>query len=89
MKNLRDNRELYDYLCSLSKELKQRGADTLVTVVARAVGNAGCISTEFLGESLIALRQVLKDGHNVLNEEERADLSDVLRQLDHALDSRR
>ena len=46
------------------------------------------MSTEFLGESRIALRRVLKEEDGVLTLQEREDLLDVLRQLDSALDNR-
>jgi LPS O-antigen subunit length determinant protein (WzzB/FepE family) len=88
MKSLRDNRELYDYLLSLTSVLRQRGREVLSERVAFASAQASGLSTEFLGESRIALRQVWKEEDHVLTEEERAELSDVLRQLDEALDRR-
>lgn len=89
MKYLRDNRELYEYLLLLSVALKKYGADELSELVENASHQiVSAISTEFLGESRIALRQVLKDGNQILSEQERADLLDVLSQLGKALEGR-
>jgi len=88
MKTLSGNRELYDYLFSLSAELKQRGATALSEAVAFASAQGSSSSTEFLGESRIALRQVLQEEKGALTDEQRAELSDVLKQLDAALDGR-
>jgi hypothetical protein len=46
------------------------------------------MSTEFLGQSRIALRRVLEQGKDVLTEQERNDLMDVLKQLNAAFDKR-
>jgi hypothetical protein len=88
MKALSSNRELYDYLLFLSSELKQRGSTALSEAVAFAIGNAASFSTEFLGESRIALKRVLSQENGILTGQERADLCNVLGQLDKALDRR-
>jgi len=88
MKTLHSNQELYDYMLSLMSTLKKRGADVLSETVDFARNQASGLSTEFLGESRIALRRVANQEGNVLTEEERTDLLDVLRQLDEALDKR-
>ena len=89
MKSLSSNRELYEYLLFLAAELKKRKFDELSEAVAFASRQAaGNMSAEFLGESRIALRRVLKEEDGVLTVQERADLSDVLRQLDEAFDKR-
>lgn len=85
MKALSSNKDLYDYLLLLSSELKQRGETTLSEAVLFAAGQASSLSTEFLGESRIALRQVSNEENGVLTKQERADLSSVLKQLDEAL----
>lgn len=80
-----NNRELYEYLVFLASELKSRGSETLSRDVAGASRTASTIpATEFLGESRIALKRVLAEENGILNQAERADLQDVLRQLDEA-----
>ena len=89
MKTLAGNRESYDYLLALASVLKQRGAVSLSEAVAFASRHvASMFSTEFLGESRIALRRVAAEENGVLTPEERSDLLDVLKQLDQALDKR-
>lgn len=89
MKPFSNNRELYEYLLFLSTELQKRKFEELSEAVAFASRQAASnISTEFLGESRIALRRVLKEEDGILTVQERADLSDVLKQLDEALDRR-
>jgi len=75
---------LYDYLLRMASTLKQRGANKLCEAVAFAIGHASSLSTEFLGESRIALRRVLDEEHGILTGQERRELLDVLKQLDHA-----
>jgi hypothetical protein len=88
MKPLANNRELYEYLLHLTAELKNRKLEELSEAVAFASRHAGGMSTEFLGESRIALRRVLNEQDGVLPPQGSADISDVLRQLDEALDRR-
>lgn len=85
MKPLANNRELYDYLLSLASQLRQGGATSLVNGIERAAGNAASLVTEFLGESRIALRQVLAEERDILTEQQRMEVADVLGQLDAAL----
>lgn len=89
MKTLSGFKALYDYLIVLASELQQRGAAELGEAVdhARRCSASG-ISTEFLGESRIALRRVLNEENGALTAQERTDLLDVLKQLDEALDGR-
>ena len=58
MKVLSDNKDLYEYWLFLSLIFKQRGAEELDKIVERAIGNAASLSTEFLGESRIALTHI-------------------------------
>lgn len=88
MKALASNRELYEFLEWLASQLKQRGAMELGDEVARASRCASGLSTEFLGEARIALRTVESRAGGVMGSTERADLRDVLTQLDTALDKR-
>jgi hypothetical protein len=90
MKHLANNRELYDYLLFLAAELRKRKFDELSDAVIFASRLAATIpSTEYLGESRIALRRVLKEEDGVLTIQERRDLSDVIQQLDDAFEVRR
>lgn len=83
-----NNRQLYDYLLALGLILKGRRADELSRIVIAASRHAAGMSTEFLGEAPIALRQVEQNDSGVLSEEERAALLDALEQLNSALDKR-
>ena len=47
---------------------------------------SACISTEFLGECRIAIREVLSREKGALTDDERGDLIDILKQLDKGLD---
>ncbi len=85
---LHNNRELYEYLGRLAGALDSAGQHDLEQVVTTAMGNASSLSTEFLGESRLALRRVLSDGGSALTSQERTDLVDVLAQLDQALERR-
>jgi hypothetical protein len=88
MKKFANNQELSEYLVSLSSDLKGRGAEQLSKVVDFARGQAVGMSTEFLGESRVALRRVLEEENGILKDQERDKLLDALRQLDEALDRR-
>lgn len=85
MKALSNNRELYGYLVLLVDKLKDRGFLELSETVRLASRHAASnMSTEFLGESRIALRQLSQHEGNALTEQEHSDLLDVLKQLDEA-----
>lgn len=88
MRPLSSNRDLYDYLLFLASEFKSRQLQQLSDVVTLASRHAPGMSTEFLGESRIALRRVLNEEKGALTPQERIDISDVLGQLDKALDRR-
>jgi hypothetical protein len=88
MKVFSSNRDLYDYLLALQARLGSGGANALRDVVGIAIGNASSMGTEFLGESRIALRQVWKEERGILSDQERRDLSDVLKQLDAVMGGR-
>jgi hypothetical protein len=85
MIHLRSNQELYDYLVCVWRELKTRGATELAEAVAFAIGNAAGLSTEFLGESRIALQRLALEGKELLSADEIADLEEILTQLAAAL----
>jgi hypothetical protein len=86
---LSSNRQRYDYMMSLSEELRSKGAHELSEVVSEASMHVNAFpATEFLGESRIALRRVALDGKGLLQDSEHADLSDILEQLNAAFDRR-
>ena len=86
---LSNNAQLYEYLVSLSAELKREGADELSDLVTKASRTAGGIPiTEFLGESRIALRRVSAEENGILSNQEHAELLEVLSQLDATFDRR-
>lgn len=85
---LSSNQQLYEYLFFLISELKNAGDDMLAQTVAVAAAQASSTSTEFLGESRIALRQVLSQENGVLTQEGREDLMSVIDQISQALDHR-
>jgi len=87
---LSSNRAFYEYVVLLESQLRSRGSEALSKDVAAAGRTANTIpATEFLGESRIALRRVLAEENGILSQAERAELQDVLGQLDVALDGRR
>jgi hypothetical protein len=88
IKCLSSNRNLYDYLQFLSLKLEQRGATSLYEAITFACAQASSSSTEFIGESRIALRRVLNEEKGVLTDQERTDLLGILKQIDKALDER-
>ena len=90
MKGLNDNAELYEYLRLLSTRLEELGAKELAECVMHASKTSACnVSTEFLGESRIALVRVMKEEGGVLTGQERDEVRDVLRRLDQVFERRR
>ncbi len=89
VKKLANNKELYDYLVALSALLQARGADSLAANVLAASRQSAALSTEFLGESRIALRKVTDADEVLLSDAERAEITDILTQLSDALDNRK
>jgi len=89
VKALSNNRELCEYLVLLADKLKDRGfLELSETVRLASRHSASNMSTEFLGESRIALRLLLQGEGNALTEQEHSELLDVLEQLDEALHRR-
>ena len=72
---LSSNRDLYEYLVALESQLRSRGWEHLSENVAAAARTANAIpTTEFLGESRIALRRVLAEENGILSRIESAEL---------------
>lgn len=89
MKHLASNSELLSYLQALSKIFEERRAEELSEAVNHVGRMSLFMSTEFLGESRIVLKKVLKKGRSVLTREKRDDVKEVLAQIDWAFDRKR
>jgi len=75
------------YLSRLARRLEANTSDELAEQVRLARRHVS-MSTESLGEARIALRIVAAAEPPCLTEQEREELTSVLRQLDAALDDR-
>ena len=82
-RELASNRELYDYLVALRDKLADRGAFELSAKIDRASKHIAGMSTEFLGESMLALRAVHEQGH-MLEVNERDELIKVIDQVERS-----
>jgi hypothetical protein len=85
MTKLNSNTDLYNYLLSLSNLLADRGSPQLAESVRFAARQSTGLSTEFLGESRIALKAVLDKEKGILGLAERDELIGVVSQIDFAL----
>jgi len=79
------NQELYDYLLRLADVLVERGSHVLARRVRGAAQQASGMSTEFLGESRLALEQTLAAEAGALNPQDRKYLVAAIDQLDQTL----
>jgi hypothetical protein len=86
---LADNRAWYDHLVTLAAHLREHGANAMADSVSSAPRQAAGLSTEFPGESRLALRKLRDSSLITLSDKDRADLTDVLAQLDVALYGKR
>ena len=85
MKPFSNNQEFYDYLILLISRLHRRGFHDLAKPLEFAASQASSNSTEFLGESRIALRQLLDESPvHALTEAELNEVQYALSQLDTA-----
>jgi hypothetical protein len=87
MKAFASNRELYEYMRRLASTLQSRGAAVLAARVISASNTAIGLSTEFLGESRLALKEVIESTVCPLSQPERNDLLGAISQLDLALNN--
>ena len=85
MKKLSSNTDLYNYLLALGDLLAGRGVPQLAETVRFAARQGTGLSTEFLGESGIALRRVLDAEGGALEMHERDELRGVISQVETAL----
>jgi hypothetical protein len=88
MKRLNSNGELYEYLLGLARELKSLRLEELSEAVTSVSCQAWGMSTEFLGESRIALQRVLDEENGALSRQQRSEVSDVLAHIQRAFDRR-
>jgi hypothetical protein len=86
---LANNQALHDYLVGLAATLQERGAESMAEDIAAAARQAAGLSTEFLGESRIALEKLLSSNQLRLSDAVRTEIADVLKQLDVALGRKR
>jgi hypothetical protein len=82
MPKLQNNTELYQYLLALADRLEGTSAAPLATHLQFAAGQATGLSTEFLGESLIALKKVLDGENGVLKNSDREELRSLISQIE-------
>jgi len=80
------NEDLYQYLLYLISILNERDRRDLSEKIKFASAQAASSATEFLGESRIALKEVLLNASSVLNEKEKIDLASALAQIGNALE---
>jgi len=85
VKKLSSNTDLYNYLLHLADLLADSGSPALAESVRFAARQATGLSTEFLGESRIALRRVLDTEGGALQTPERAELEGVISQVETSL----
>jgi hypothetical protein len=85
MRKLENNTDLYEYLRSLADLLKGGSAAPLVEYLDAAARQATSLSTEFLGESQIALKKVLDTENGALTNTEREELRSVIKQIEFAV----
>jgi hypothetical protein len=85
MKKLTSNTDLYEYLLSLGNLLSDRRAPQLAESVRFAARQSTGLSTEFLGESGIALRGVLSTENGILRRDEREELQGIIGEIEFAL----
>jgi hypothetical protein len=84
-KKLTSNTDLHAYLLSLKDLLAGRGSQELAESIGFAAKQGAGLGTEFLGESLIALRTVLDKECGVLRCHEKEELLAVISQVEFAL----
>lgn len=82
------NEDLYKYLLYLISILNERGRGDLGEKIDFARKQAASSATEFLGESRIALKEVLQKSEKSLNEQEKDDLASAIVQISDALGRR-
>jgi len=67
---------------ALREALAASGRVSLAEDVTHALLSAASLSTEFLGESRVTLKKILRESSDQLTSDERARMWDVVKQLD-------
>lgn len=88
MKTLNSNEELYGFMLELASKLKLRGHDASAARLISASNTASGLSSEFLGECMLALKE-LRGSNGLLLDSEVRDVVDVIDQLQKALNRER
>jgi hypothetical protein len=86
---LKTDVELYTYLVRLATSLRSRGAPRPALMLDDARAYAAASSLEFLGESRIALRQLLTQHRELLVDLEQREVEEVVAQIERAVVLRR
>jgi hypothetical protein len=85
---LASNAELHRYLLQTAELLTLLGRAEQADKVRRAAAQGAGLGTEFLGESKIALLDVLRTSGNVMDVADRNRVAAVIEQLEKALNRR-
>ncbi|HWF63988.1 MAG TPA: hypothetical protein VN685_05195 [Rhizomicrobium sp.] len=85
MTRLSNNGDLYRYILRLEEDLRNKGAERLADDLQFAAGQNAGLSTEFLGECLIALRKVEKFSGDMLKDDDRSELTSAIKQVEFVL----
>jgi hypothetical protein len=81
---LKTDVELYTYLVQLATNLRGRGAARPARLLEEARAYAAASSIEFLGESRIALQQLLTQHRELLVDAERREIEEVVAQIERS-----
>ena len=82
---LASNTELHAYLLQTAEALTRLGQNEAAKKVRSAADQGTGLSTEFLGESRIALADALRSASSAMSPADRHRLTAVISQLDRAL----
>ncbi len=82
---LASNAELHRYLLQTAELVSRLGLTDQANKLRRAAAHGTGLSTEFLGESTIALKEVLRVSGNLMDAVDRDRLVAILEQLETAL----
>jgi hypothetical protein len=84
MTRLSSNADLLRYLVELAGSFENAGLQMEAEEIRLATSLAAGMSTEFLGESLLAMRKVRRAAHAALNKSQVHDFDRVAAQLEFA-----
>jgi hypothetical protein len=81
---LSSNADLYEFLLLLANLMETQSHHQSAGKLGFAANQASGLSTEFLGEELLALKQTSEEIGDKMEEQQRNDLADAIRQLESA-----